>query len=334
MKAHAAMKGLLAAGLLALLPDAVTAQPAQAGAPLVLEATIPLPNVSGRIDHLAVDIVRKHLFVAELGNNSVDVIDLANHKIIQRISGLSEPQGLVYVPDSDLLVVANGRDGSVRMFGGADFVPHGVTPLSEDADNVRLDPRTGHVLVGYGSGGLAIIDPKRGLKLADIPLPDHPESFQLSLTDSRVFVNIPNTRVIAIIDLEKGKTIETWSPNHSSNFPMALDAERHVLGVVFRSPPHLTLMDSDTGKVKGDIASCSDADDVFFDKKRHRYYVSCGAGEIDVYDAVDEFRSLAKLSAPSGGRTSLFVPDLDRLFVAVRAGMLGSNASLEIYRPN
>jgi hypothetical protein len=324
---------MFAAGLFFLLPGTALGQPVTTGAPLVLEATIPLPNVAGRIDHLAIDLVRKHLFVAELGNNTVDVIDLVSQKTVQRITGLSEPQGLAYVSDGDLLVVANRGDGTVRMFGGGDFAPRGVVSLSANADNVRFDAHSGHVLVGYGSGGLAIIDPRKAVKLADTPLSGHPESFQLSATDNRVFVNIPNSRQIAVIDRNNGKILTTWSTNHLANFPMALDAGRHVIGVVFRNPPSLTLLDADSGEVKGDIATCGEADDAFFDKKRQRYYVSCGASEIDVYDAAQEFSSLAKLTAPPGGRTSLFVPDLDRLFVAVRASESGTDASMQIYRP-
>ena len=65
--------------------------------PLVLERTIPLKSVFGRIDHIAVDLARKRLFVAELGNGSVDTIDLAGDAsgtVTHRISGLQEPQGI------------------------------------------------------------------------------------------------------------------------------------------------------------------------------------------------------------------------------------------------
>ena len=56
--------------------------------PLALEATIPLHDVHGRIDHMAIDLPRKRLMVAELGNNTVDVIDLDKGTSVHRISGL------------------------------------------------------------------------------------------------------------------------------------------------------------------------------------------------------------------------------------------------------
>jgi YVTN family beta-propeller protein len=98
---------LLAASL--MWPTTLLAQ--TTAAPLVLEAKIPLGQVSGRIDHLGIDAKRQRLFVAELGNNSVGVIDLAAGKVLRRITGLSEPQGVAYVPFTDGIFVANAGDG-------------------------------------------------------------------------------------------------------------------------------------------------------------------------------------------------------------------------------
>ena len=136
-----------------------SSQGAESGAPLVLERTIPLTGVAGRIDHMAVDLARKRLIVAELGNGSVDVIDLTAGHVVHRIEGLREPQGVGYAASSDTIAVASAGDGSVRLFRGDDFAPIGMISLGEDADNVRVDSRTGRVLVGYGNGGLAVLDP-------------------------------------------------------------------------------------------------------------------------------------------------------------------------------
>ena len=169
--------------------------------PLVLERTIQLSDVAGRIDHLSLDPGRNHLFVAELGNGTVDVVDLGSGKAIGRISGLGEPQGVAYVPASDLIVVADGASGSVRMFHASDLSPAGEIALGEDADNVRVDPHSGRVVVGYGSGALVRIDPVSMSKLADIKLPAHPEGFQLESTTERVFVNLPDVQQIGVADL-------------------------------------------------------------------------------------------------------------------------------------
>ena len=164
--------------LIALFCMTGTGRAAEPPAPLVLERTIALKGVTGRIDHLAVDLARKRLFVAELGNGTVDVIDLAAGNVIRRIEGLKEPQGLAYAPAADILAVASAGDGSVRLFRGAELSPAGTVDLGDDADNIRLDARTGNLVVGYGSGGLAVIDPAKASLLSRIPLPAHPEGFQ------------------------------------------------------------------------------------------------------------------------------------------------------------
>ncbi len=146
-----------------------TGHAAEPSAPLVPERTIALKGVTGRIDHLAVDLARKRLFVAELGNGTVDVIDLAADNVTRRIEGLKEPQGLAYAPAADILAVASAGDGSVRLFHGAELSPAGTVDLGDDADNIRLDARTGNIVVGYGSGGLAVIDPAKASLLNSHP---------------------------------------------------------------------------------------------------------------------------------------------------------------------
>jgi DNA-binding beta-propeller fold protein YncE len=130
----------------------------QAPVQLELERTIPLPNVSGRIDHLVVDVAHQRLFVAELGNGSVDAVDLSSGET-SRIGGLKEPQGLAYLPGRNELVVASAGDGTVRFFDASSLAPAGSVSLGDDADNVRVDPKAGQVVVGYGAGALAILDP-------------------------------------------------------------------------------------------------------------------------------------------------------------------------------
>jgi len=320
--------------LFSLLPGVSRA--AEPVRPLVLERTIPLPDVSGRIDHMALDLRRGRLFVAELGNGSVDVVDLVSGKTVQRITGLKEPQGAGYDPGADLLAVASSGDGSVRLFRGEDLQPAGTIALGEDADNVRLDPRGGHLVVGYGSGGLATLDPARQSVVGTVKLPAHPEGFQLDPDAGRAYVNVPDAGQVAVMDLQAGKQVASWRVPGGlrANFPMALDAATGVPATVFRSPARLVLMNIRTGAVTTSLPTCGDADDVFFDPKRRRLYISCGEGAVDVVqqDTAGD-RLLARIRTQAGARTSLFVPEWDRLFVAARAGLLGTDAALLVFRP-
>jgi hypothetical protein len=310
--------------------DAGAAEPA-----LILEATIPLAGVSGRIDHMALDGGRGRLLVAELGNGSVAAIDLTKRQVIHRIAGLKEPQGVGFALGADVVIVASAGDGSARFYRGEDFAPAGRIDLGDDADNVRIDPRSGHAIVGFGSGGLAIIDPHRRIKLADVKLAAHPEGFQLALDGAAAFVNVPKAHQIAVIDLAARRQAATWTvPDLAENFPMAIDRSGRLLASVFRKPPRLVLIDAATGAASARIETCRDADDVFFDARRDRIYVSCGAGAVDVFERRDAgYGHIARIETEVGGRTSLFAPELDRLFVAVRAGRLGGEAKILVFRP-
>jgi DNA-binding beta-propeller fold protein YncE len=317
-----------------LAPASVSHGHAQDTAPFQLETKISLGHVVGRIDHMAVDLPRRRLFVAELGNNSVGIVDLQGARILHRITGLNEPQSVGHVSSNDLLYVANAGDGSVRLFRAANFQEAGRIELGDDADNVRVDPEGKRVFVGYGKGALAVIDTESSRKIGDVALAGHPEGFRLESSGSRIFVNVPDAHAIEVVDRNDGKILAKWSTGSlGGNFPMTLDEAAQQVVVVFRNPPMLVAFSMQNGEKVTSASTCGDADDVFVDAKRHRIYVSCGGGFLDVFESNGTaFRRIDHISTASGARTSLYVPGFDRLFVAVRAGAK-QPAELWVYRP-
>jgi len=321
---------LATAGTLIAAARSVSAQ--SNAATLRIEGKIPLGDVRGRIEHMAADINRRRLFIAELGNNTVGIVDFSQGKVLQVLGGLKEPQGVGYLPSTDTLYVANGGDGSLRLFQGSNYTASDRIDFGDDADNVRVDPSHQHVVVGYGGGALAVIDGAKRTKISEARLPAHPEGFQLDPTTGRAYVNVPNARGIAVADLPSSKVIAVWPVGGASaNFPMALDNDSNRVLVVFRNPPKLGVFDKRDGSIIRMADACGDADDVFIDAKRHRIYVSCGAGVIDIFDA-QSYERLSRILTVSGARTSLFVPEFDRLFLAVRAAS-GNPAGIWVFRP-
>src|SRR5262245_41290423 len=153
--------------------------------PLKLTGKILLPGVEGRIDHLTVDLKAQKLFIAALGNNTVEVFDLAQGKRVRSITGLNEPQGVVIVPDLNRLFVAYGGDGMLRTYDSATLATGPNLKLGADADNVRYDGATGTIIVGYGAGALGMVDAKTVKSTGAIKLSGHPESFQLDKSNPR-----------------------------------------------------------------------------------------------------------------------------------------------------
>jgi YVTN family beta-propeller protein len=326
--------GVTACALAAML---LGAMPGRAEAPLVLEAKIPLGAVSGRIDHMAIDLARRRLFVAELGNDSLGIVDLATRQVIRRVPELREPQGVGYVAATDTVYVASARDGRVRLFHSADYAAAGRIALGEDADDIRVDAKTGLVFVGYGAGGIAMVDTASTEKRADIRLPGHPEGFALAPEGDRIFANVPDAGQIAVIDRAQRRQVAAWPLREArANFPMAIEgageAERVI--TVFRQPARLAALSARDGSMLASLDTCADADDVFVDARRQRLYVSCGAGAVDVLQRRGEgYQRLGRVSTAPGARTSLFVPELDRLYVAVRSVGATTPAAIWVFRP-
>jgi len=318
---------------LMILFVAATLASAQTSQPLHLEKTIELPDVQGRIDHMSVDVKGQRLFVSALGNNTVEVIDVKAGKRVKTISGLAEAQGVLYVPGNDRLYVANAKDGSVRIFDGTSYALLKMLDYGDDADNLRYDPGRQKALVGYGSGGLAEIDNEG--KGAETKLDAHPESFQLEKNSPRIYVNLPKSRKVAVVDREKHAIIGTWRTGTAfANYPMALDEADHRLFVVTRFPARLLVFDTNTGKIVQSLSAVGDCDDVFYDQGRKRIYASGGEGAISVFEQkdTDHYSELARISTVKGARTSFFSIDLDRLFLAVRR-QGSQSAAIEVFAP-
>lgn len=286
----------------------------------VVESTIDLGKVAGRIDHLAYDATRKRLYVAELGNNTVGIVDLDALRVLKTADGFDEPQGIAYEPTTDSVFVANGGNGHVDVFKAADFARVATIATRGDADNIRVDSAARQVIVGYGGGALLIIDAASRKKVGEIALPGHPESFQLASDGDRIFVNVPDVRQIVVASRKSSHVIENWPMKNGANFPMAIDSAHDTILSAFRAPARLESFDLTTGKSLGGVDSCGDADDVFVDPKRSYVYVICGEGTVETYAWIDHtYRRIAQLAIPRGSRTGLFLPDRDRLVVATRS---------------
>ena len=293
---------------------------AQTNEPLKLEKTIQLPDVQGRIDHMSIDVKGQRLFVSALGNNTVEVVDLKAGKRANTISGLKEPQGVLYVPGCGRLYVASSKDGTVKIFDATQLKLLKTVEYSNDADNLRYDSSRERIYVGFGDGALGELD-SDGKKIGEIKLDSHPESFQLEKNSARIYVNLPKSRKIAVLDREKGTVLTTWGTGMSfNNYPMALDEQNHRLFVVTRLPARLLVMDTSSGKTVQTLSAVGDCDDVFYDQSRKRIYASGGEGAISVFEQqdADHYKEVGRIATVKGARTSFFSLDLGRLYLAVR----------------
>ncbi len=300
----------LASSLLGLLPTTIGALSsvyAQNPSPLHLEKEIPLPGVEGRIDHFSVDVPGERLFVAALENGTVEVLDIRKGERSAEIKGLSEPQGVFYSSQNGELYVASGGDGTLRIYDGNSLNLRQTLEFGDDADNVRYDGRSGQILVGFGSGGLGLVDAS-GQKVGAIPLSSHPESFQIEEEGSRIFVNVPREFAVAVVDRTKHTVIAKWGLDWTfANFPMALDEADKRLFVGCRLPARLVVLNTNSGQVVAKLPVVGDTDDVYFDPTRRFVYVIGGDGAVDVFQMSDpnHCEHAGRTNTASGARTGL-----------------------------
>ena len=282
---------------------------AEESAPLALKSTIALPGVEGRFDHAATDPATHRLFFAALGNNTLEVVDVAAGKRLHTIRGLKKPTGVLFLPDENLLVVANGGDGTCRFYDGTTYAEKGRVTGVEDADNLRFDAKAKRIYLGYGDGALGVIDPAAMKLIASIALAKHPESFQPEESGPRIFVNIPDAKHIAVVDRAAGKVVATWPvEDFRANFPMALDEAQHRLFIGCRTPARLLAFDTQSGRRIADATLSGDIDDLFFDAASSRLLASCGEGFVDVFrfEAPAHLERTHRLPGAAGARTAFF----------------------------
>src|SRR5215471_5281129 len=308
--------------------------PAAAEPPLSETGVISLPGVERRIDHLAVDPAAKRLFVAALGNGTLEVVDVGAGKRITSIKGLQEPQGVAYLPLVHRIVVAM-RGGSIAAYDDTSYQRTAAIPNIGDADNLRYDAAAAQLYVGYGAGALGIIDPPSMKIVANIPVGGHPESFRLEDSGPRVFVNVPDTREVVVVD-RRQRSIVKRIPlgNLLHNYPMYLDEKGHRLFVGVRQPAELLVFDTESGKRVAGVPCVGDTDDLFYDARRDRVYVIGGEGYVEVFDAGPsaKYERLARIPTRAGARTGLWSSELDQLFVAWPSRN-GRPAQIEVLSP-
>ena len=251
--------------------------------PLKLIQKVPIPNVKGRLDHFGLDLVGQRLFVAALGEdqNTVEVIDLKSGKWIASIPGQSKPQGLFYSPDFKRLFVANGTDGTCKIFDGDAFKLMDSLPIGTDADHVGYDPATKYLYLGFGdakSGGLAIIDTRNNKQIGEIKTDARPGGIKIEKSRPQTFLTLTGAINLGVVDLKKREQISTWPTGVSGNVALALDESHRRLFDGVRNPATLIVLDTESGKEISRLEGVAGIDDLWYDARRSRVYASGGRG--------------------------------------------------------
>jgi len=304
-------------------------------ATLELLQTIPLKGAAGRLDHVAIDRAHARLFVANLSNNSLDVVDLKAGKLIKQIPDQKKIQGIAYAPDLDRIYVGNGTGGECNVFDGKDYKLLKSIKLP-GADNVRYLARRRLVYVGHAEKALSAIDAQTYEVKAEIKLPGRPEGFQLETKQSRLYLNTVDPTRLVVVDTDKNEVLHRYPLTLADRaHPLAVDEANHRLFLGCRNKPSIVVVDSESGKEVTSVAIPEDIDDLFYDAKIQRLYASCGAGTLAVVrqrDA-DHYETLETIPTAKLARTCFFDWAEGRLYLIVPRQRGEEGPTIRVYQP-
>ena len=311
--------GAFAIGAFIALLSAASA-PAADPAPLELVQTIVSKGKPGKLDYLGLDVKRNRLFLANKVNNTLDIFDLKENKLLQQIPNQFGIQGVAHAADLDRVFTALGTGGFCNIFDGNDYKLLKTVKFEDDADNLRYNQSTHLVYVAHAEKALGVIDAKTYEVKADIKLPGAAEGFQPELGRPRLYVNVPSPSQVVVIDTDKNEVSKNYPLKLAGqNVPLALDEANHRILIGCRKPAKVVVMDSESGKEMSSVDIPSGIDGLYFDAKRKRIYASCGEGFLAVLKQVDadHYELLEKIATAKDAKTCYFDPDSGRVFVGI-----------------
>jgi DNA-binding beta-propeller fold protein YncE len=311
-----------------LLVSAIEAA-GQAKAPLVLLQSIPLPALhDGDFDHFAVDLASHRLFLTAEKNAAVEVFDLQTNKLIHTLTDIDEPHSMIYRADLKKLFVIDGGAAEVKIYQGDTYKRLGDIKLEDDADSMVYDPATKFLYVVNGGKGakmayclISILDTTTDKKLGDIKIDsDSVEALALEKSGPRIFVNITGKDAVGVVDREKRTVVATWPIGQEArhNVAMAFDEAAHRLFISTSNPDKLVVLNSDSGAVVASLPSGHMVDDMAYDAKSKRIYLT-GSDFIDVFQQKDpdHYELVGQVPSSFRAKTAILVPQLNRYYLAV-----------------
>ena len=317
---------------------------AQHTAPLKLIQSIPLPGLKeGDFDHFAVDLDGHRLFLTAEANGLVEVFDTQTNRLMHTIPGIDAPHSMVYRADLKRLFVVDGDASEIKVFDTDTYGLVGHVGLNIDADSRAYDPETKPMYVVSGGreahtpySYISVVDTTQSKKILDVKVdPNWLEALALEKRGPRMFVNITSENAVGVMDRNQHSITAKWRipADAEQNLPLFLDEPNHRLLLTTRKPSKLIAMDSDTGKVTTSAPCVGTVDDIAYDAKLKRFYLS-GDQFVEVFKQADadHYTSLGKTASGFRAKTALFVPELNRYFLAVpRHG--AKQAEVRVYEP-
>ena len=311
-------------------------------ADLTLAGRIDLPDISGDVDHMALDTAGERLFLAAEDNATLRVIDLKALKLQRTVKGFETPHSILFLPDSKELLLTDGSK-AVHILDSQTFVEKRAIPTTPGADSIGVDRKrhllytvTGGKDVHMTSSKISVIDFAAGKLTKEIPIEAaHVEAMALEQAGPRLFVNVTDKNYLAVIDRSTGTILQKWNIAEArQNAPLAFDEPNKRLFVVCRDPGKLVVVNSESGASVANFPTGARADEVVFDARHRRIYVASGEGKIYPYQqsGADHYTALTPVPSAVGAKTALLSADAGTLYLAVSPGEGKTGSQVLVYK--
>jgi DNA-binding beta-propeller fold protein YncE len=303
---------------------ALTVQ-AQEKLPLKLIATTPMPGFTGDFDHFGLDLKGNRLFLASEDQKTVEVFDLQTGERIHSIKGFGQPLTMAYLAESNRLIVTDGGDtDAVELVDCKEYKIINTLKLGQGVDHGAYNPLNKYFYVENGGGPdgkihvLSIIDTKSFKQVGEGLPGNSNEGMVIDHEGKKLYVNLTGTDEIGVIDLNTRQLIARWPlPDAHVAHAIALDETNHRLFTATRKPSQFIVFNTDTGKVVTTLPCVGVNSDMSFDVVRKRIYVT-GSETASVFEQrdADHYEHIAEVPTAYRAKSSIFVPELKRLYVA------------------
>lgn len=292
--------------------------------------SIPLGNIDGRFFSMDINLKDQVVFISAPKNNSIEIIDLANGKLLHSLKGINEPKLICYIPQSEEIFVTTGRL-KCYFYSTRSFEKIATFRLMAVANAIKYDSSEKKIYIGYGENNMAIINAGTHKQTGFTLLPGPVEDIQLDKSIGRLYANMPEAYKTAIVDLKSFRAMQGWPSDYLLAKQMAIDTIQHRVFICYKKPPTLLIVNGKTGRKVSLNIKIGSIENLYYNSESKDIYVSGNGGVSIFHENDDGFRQIAIIKTPAGTRTSLFIPELN-LYLMVKEARPKENAELLVYK--
>lgn len=253
--------------------------------PLTLVRDIPLPGHAARLDYESFDSRSRLLFIAALGDGSIDVVDTTRQRLASTVANVSAAHGVLAIPElGRVYASATGTDELIALDERTLRVI-GRTPAGDYPDGIAYDPKTTRIFVSDEHGGtVTVIATATTTRIATIALGGESGNIQYDPgTQRMVSAEQTHNRLIEIDPRTLGIVGRVSLPGCAGSHGLYIDAPARSAFVACENNSQLIVINLNTMREVQSVSVGDTPDVLAFDAGLRRLYVASESGIVSVF---------------------------------------------------